>query len=302
MLTEFKTTGMEVKMAPGDTGEFEGYGSIFGNVDTYGDLVKAGAFAASILEHKSAGTRPAMHINHGLPVLGGIRGVGVWTDFSEDTKGLHCKGKLSGMNTDAGRMRAEQVKDGAYPGLSIGYQVPTGGAEVGLKSAGLTAGLKRTLIRLNLREVSIVDDPANANATITAFKAANLSDGVTVDSDKAANAIVEAMRLHDRMMSGSYYDSDYSSSSNTKNRAILMNHLRDAHEALTGSRAPADLVAWKSDLSVLAINEFKIKLVSELGLSEDEAKAKLAAWFATDVKSVNDETPFASLRAAIEAL
>ena len=38
---------LEVK-ADGETGEFEGYGSVFGVVDSYGEVVDKGAFTESL--------------------------------------------------------------------------------------------------------------------------------------------------------------------------------------------------------------------------------------------------------------
>ena len=47
-------------------GIITGYGSVFGNVDLYGDTVAKGAFAKSIAEVKSgAKSWPAMLLQHG---------------------------------------------------------------------------------------------------------------------------------------------------------------------------------------------------------------------------------------------
>jgi len=34
-----------------DAGEFEGYASVFGNEDSYGDIIEPGAFAKTLKEH-----------------------------------------------------------------------------------------------------------------------------------------------------------------------------------------------------------------------------------------------------------
>src|SRR4051794_7976184 len=115
---------LEVKFT--DTGApagvFSGYGAVFGNVDSHGDVIKPGAFAESIAQSKASGRPVPMHLMHrifggdGLPV-------GVWTNLAEDDHGLKVDGKISGMNTDGGRLLFERVKDGALGGLSIGYKV-----------------------------------------------------------------------------------------------------------------------------------------------------------------------------------
>jgi phage head maturation protease len=50
--------------ANGDTGTFEGYGSIFNITDRGGDIVAAGAFAETLAAAKTAGRLPAMLWQH----------------------------------------------------------------------------------------------------------------------------------------------------------------------------------------------------------------------------------------------
>ena len=49
--------------------------------------------------------------------------------------------------------------------------------------------------------------------------------------------------------------------SNAKDKAVLMNHLRDAHEALTGQRAPDGMEGWKA--MPTTIREFEAWLREE---------------------------------------
>ncbi|KQT55034.1 hypothetical protein ASG52_25250 [Methylobacterium sp. Leaf456] len=165
---------LEIKFASNpDLGEFEGYGSFFGNVDAHGDIVQQGAFASSLAERKTAGRGfPGMHLNHGIPEAGGERGVGVWLHMAEDTRGLYVKGRLSGMNTDRGRYLFERVKDGAIGGLSIGYMVRPNGASY----ASAAAGAIRTLSAIDLFEVSLVDEPANPLTRVEGVKLAGVRD------------------------------------------------------------------------------------------------------------------------------
>ncbi|MFY9291569.1 MAG: HK97 family phage prohead protease [Methylorubrum rhodinum] len=163
---------LEIKLAgSADAGEFEGYGAFFGNEDSHGDTIVPGAFMATLAERKAAGRPlPPMHFNHGLPQLGGERGVGVWKAVSEDSRGLYVKGRLSGMSTDRGRYLFERLKDGAIGGMSIGYQIRPNGSETVAGRRG------RRLKSIALAEISIVDEPSNALARVEAVKLAGIGD------------------------------------------------------------------------------------------------------------------------------
>lgn len=142
-------------------GSFEGYGSIFGNVDSYGDVVMPGAFAASLREHRAAGTWPAMLFNHDHN-----KPVGEWLSIDEDTKGLYVKGRLwvDGDRPDPDAEKVHRVmtaSGGARMGLSIGYR--TRGYRDHVDG-------KVELTELDLLEVSPVMFPANALARVTQVK------------------------------------------------------------------------------------------------------------------------------------
>ena len=57
----------ELKLAPSDTGEmsFSGYGAVFGNIDSYGDVIQPGAFADTLAASKQSNQWPAMLLQHG---------------------------------------------------------------------------------------------------------------------------------------------------------------------------------------------------------------------------------------------
>ncbi len=308
---EFFATALELKSSPDAAGEFTGYGAVFGNVDLNGDVIMPGAFRDTIAERK--GRALPMHFNHGIPELGGRRGVGSWHAVSEDSTGVEVKGRLAGMNTETGRYLFEQVREGAVPGLSIGFKVASGGATFGTKAA---SGARRTLTKLHLSEISLVDDPCNTLALIrevksrvegkaissptaatTAIAAAiklhqaalkggdaptaeerakllqHLQDAheamtgsplslktaalPTVDPDAAAASLAAAMRLHDKSMGSEY------SYASPKDKALMMDHLRDAHGALTGQRAPDGLEGWTKSAKDEFLDEIK-SLISGL--------------------------------------
>lgn len=150
----------EVKFAEDGSpaGSFEGYASVFGNVDSHGDIVEPGAFAKTLIERERSGRAlPPMRAMHGLAKWGPAP-VGVWEKMSEDANGLYVKGRLSNMDLDAGKEIHGLLRDGALKGLSIGYAVPPGGSKLGNGKPGEP---RRWLKMIHLREVSLVDDPSN---------------------------------------------------------------------------------------------------------------------------------------------
>jgi HK97 family phage prohead protease len=249
---EFKAAGNA------DSGEFEGYAAIFGNVDWHGDVVLPGAFTAGLAERKAAGRSVAMHLNHGLPQLLGRRGVGVWKDMAEDSKGLAVKGKISGMNTESGRLLYEGMKDGAFPGMSIGYVVRPNGAEYGTKSTGA----RRSLKAVNLEEISIVDTPSNAQSLVLQVKAM----AITFDQDRARAGIAGLMAIHQRAMTGH-------AAPTAEDRAEFLSHLQDLQAAVGG---PALESGTKTVPTTL--REFEAAL-REMGLSHSQARDFAAAGF-----------------------
>ena len=138
---------------------FSGYGSVFGNVDSYGDVVAPGAFRASLAGHKAAGTSPLMLLNHDaweqLPI-------GIWTSLEEDAYGLKITGQL--LDTAMGRDTYTALKSGAISGLSIGFRVKA------FEVRQTQDDPLRTITEADLIEVSVVTLPANVKARVQAVK------------------------------------------------------------------------------------------------------------------------------------
>jgi HK97 family phage prohead protease len=252
---------LELKFADGaPEGVFSGYAAVFGNVDSHGDVIKPGAFTESLAQSKTSGRPIPMHLMHRTFGGDGIP-VGVWPKMEEDDHGLKVDGKISGVNTDAGRLLFERVKDGALGGLSIGYRVKPDGAVLG-KRAGEP---KRTLINLDLKEISLVDSPSNALSRVDQIKS-EMMDEIkelmkVADVSKATAAVVAAMGLHHQTLSGS-------NSPSVGERHQTLSHLQDIHEALTGSRAPAGMKAAPQTL-----REFETFLREECKFSHAQARS-----------------------------
>jgi len=174
----------EVKFA-GDgaaPGTFEGYGAVFGNMDSHGDVIEPGAFAKSLLDRQRIGRGlPPMYKMHGKAFNNPHEPVGIWEAMSEDASGLHMKGRLIGLDTEQGKWTHAQVREGALKGLSIGYQLPAGGYR---KGSGKPGEPQRFLKQIHLREVSLVDDPSNAASQIYAMKGRWADDAALAEEIK----------------------------------------------------------------------------------------------------------------------
>lgn len=142
---------LEIKAAS-ENGLVEGYGSVFGNEDSYGDIVAKGAFVESLKVHKSKGTAPAMLWQHNPDWP-----VGKWTSIEEDGHGLKMTGQLN-IKTSRGIDAYEHLKAGDISGMSIGFVTKAYDYDEE-KSI-------RTLTAVDLWEVSLVTFPANEMARV----------------------------------------------------------------------------------------------------------------------------------------
>jgi len=151
--------------ATGDTGTFEGYGSVFNITDRGGDIVAAGAFAETLAAAKAAGRLPAMLWQHRQ-----AEPIGVYTEMEEDAIGLKVKGKLA-LKTARGAEAYELMKIGAISGLSIGYRVRD-------DSWDRVTGV-RTIKKADLHELSLVTMPMNDASRVSAVKAIEELDSLS---------------------------------------------------------------------------------------------------------------------------
>lgn len=101
---------IEIKLASDSvdakTGEFSGYGAVFGNVDSYGDVIAKGAFRDTLREWEQRSKLPPMLLQHGGGFMGGaddMLPVGQWTQMEENSKGLKVSGKLFALGTERGQ-------------------------------------------------------------------------------------------------------------------------------------------------------------------------------------------------------
>lgn len=146
-------TACEVKM--GDLGVFEGYASVFDGVDSYNDTILKGAYKETLANRN----RPvAMYFNHASYRSDMPATIGKWMSLEEDGKGLYVKGQLSLGHPTADAIYASMLNE-TIDGLSIGFKIPENGYE-------MRDGI-RYLKKIDLVEVSVVDNPADNAARIS---------------------------------------------------------------------------------------------------------------------------------------
>lgn len=163
--------GFEVKLAgdPDAGMTFSGYGAVFGNLDSYGDVIAKGAFRNTLRDARKSGIWPAMLSQHGS-FLGGDDNmpIGVWTEMVEDDTGLKVEGRLA--DTTRGRDVYTLLKMQPRPainGLSIGFMPKAWDSRTKPEEP------RRTLREVRLLEVSLVTFPANERARVTSVKSAD---------------------------------------------------------------------------------------------------------------------------------
>ncbi len=142
-----------------DAGEFEGYGSVFGVQDTYGDVVIAGAFKDSLQRWSEKGRLPALLWQHKMD-----EPIGIYTEMNEDNNGLALKGRLLIDDDPLAKRAHAHMKAGSITGLSIGYI---------LKEWEYDKEKNVFLLKeIDLWEVSVVTFPANDEARVSDVKSA----------------------------------------------------------------------------------------------------------------------------------
>lgn len=155
---EYKTSRLEVKNADGEGCHIRAYALVFGNVDSYGDVIAAKACDSYLASEGAARTKLCYQHNItdviGVITAKGVDEVGMW--FEADI-----------LPTTLGKDVATLIKAGALDEISIGYYADEYHYE---KRDGYGYDL-RVLDAITVIEISPVTRAANPKAVITAVKA-----------------------------------------------------------------------------------------------------------------------------------
>ncbi|MDF1598252.1 phage major capsid protein [Mesorhizobium sp. YIM 152430] len=133
-----------------DAGTITGLAWPFGSPDRVGDLIEKGAF-------NPAAAMPVLYEHDATKVIG------VWEAITETDAGLEVKGRLFLDSVPLAREVHALVKRGKAGGLSIGFRA----TETKTRPDG-----NRTIVALDLAEISIVANPCHPDARILTVKSA----------------------------------------------------------------------------------------------------------------------------------
>jgi HK97 family phage prohead protease len=156
-MTRIETKYARARLASVEAdGTFTGYASVFGKADLGRDMVLPGAFAASLKRRGAGAIKMLFQHDANQPI-------GVWLEIREDGEGLYVKGRLT---TEVAKAREvlSLMRAGALDGLSIGYRTVKGRTDA---KTGI-----RSLIEVDLWEISVVTFPLLPEARVNAVKAA----------------------------------------------------------------------------------------------------------------------------------
>lgn len=137
-------------------GKFEGFASTFGNVDRMDDIMVKGCFEVTLKDHDRRDRQIRMLFQHDRWTL--IGGFPI-SKAKEDDRGLFVEGNVN-LDTQAGAEAFSLMKQGVLEDMSIGFII---------RDSEMNDG-KQLIKEVDLMEISLVTEPANQEAQITAIK------------------------------------------------------------------------------------------------------------------------------------
>lgn len=185
--TQFKVKSVSA------TGEFSGYGSIFGVKDSHSDIVIKGAFQKSLDQWKEKETLPALLWMHDTR-----EPIGIYTKMEEDENGLYVEGRLLIDDDPLAKRAHAHLKAGSLSGLSIGYN---------LKDYEYDRDKEAFMLKeIDLWEVSVVTFPSNDEARVDDVKQVLKSGEIPTprDFEKALRDVGLSQQQSKRFMAEGY--------------------------------------------------------------------------------------------------
>ena len=175
---EYKTSQFEFKSAEDDTLHIRAYALVFGNVDSYGDVIMPNACDAYLKSEDAQRTK--LCYQHNLDHV-----IGVITDKGIDTKGMWFEADI--LPTSLGKDVAMLIKAGAINEVSIGYRANEYHYE---KRDGYDYEL-RILDAITIGEISPVTRAANPQAVITNIKAEEMEAEQVETQEQEEKPLIE---------------------------------------------------------------------------------------------------------------
>lgn len=124
---KYKMTPLDVKAAGADDGlkegEFVGYASVFGNIDSYGDVVVKGAFERTLKNYGPKGAGIPAYWSHRMddPDMN----IGKTIEAYEDDHGLRVRVQLD-LESPKAQQVHKLIKEGRVGMMSFAYEVKDG--------------------------------------------------------------------------------------------------------------------------------------------------------------------------------
>ena len=160
-MSEHKYKSFELKAKEDDAGMIAGFFSTYDEEpDSYGDIIKPGAFTETIAKRKETGHPFPLCFNHDFSAIIGA------VDVIEDTeKGPYIEAHF--LDTEQAQDVRKMLQSGAIYQFSFAYDVL--GAE-NPTDEQKKKGITNVLTALEVFEISVVTVPANQNAVATEVK------------------------------------------------------------------------------------------------------------------------------------
>lgn len=195
------------------SGIFEGYASVFGNIDSYGDKVIKGAFAKSLAKSfPNDGAGIPCYWSHRMDDPEFILGKTI--SAVEDDHGLKVRVSLD-LDSPKAAAAYRALKAGAVNQMSFAYEVVDSHfvPEKDAKFGGVNE-----LRELNIFEVSVVQIGANTATSIDMVKSAMKNDdSVSISTPSAIERLEEAIEILREIIDSAKTDSSDEESDSESN-------------------------------------------------------------------------------------
>lgn len=182
-------------------GVVEGYAATFDRIpDSYGDVIKAGAFADSLKAWQETGKPIPLLYGHLTDDPG--MNIGKVIEAREDERGLFVRAEFDADNEKAQYVR-KLVQEGRLWQFSFAYEILDAG------SVTLDDGTDAFELRkLNLFEVSLVQIPANQRAVVTGIKSGRRNSKADEDELRRVLELAASITTTVRALLGEEQDED----------------------------------------------------------------------------------------------
>ena len=163
-----KSVLLDIKAAPEDSadtsgkGQFTGYASVFGNVDSYGDVVQPGAFTDSLESFGEGGAGIPCYWSHDMSDP--MKCIGETTSAVEDDRGLLVTVQLD-LDNPNGAQAYKLIQRGLVKQMSFAFEVLSSEA-----ASSDELGDHQSLNQLKIFEVSLVQVGANQETELLDVK------------------------------------------------------------------------------------------------------------------------------------